>query len=83
MAKVSNIDLNRASAQEIAEADIPQVSLERANDLVEYREENGPFQSWDDVKRVPGFSQGMIDNLRQSGVTLGGTRPEESGGDTE
>ena len=80
MANVQNLDLNRASVEEIANAGIAQVSEERARDLVEYRDEHGSFDSWEELQDVPGFNQGMIDNLKEAGVTLGN---EESAEDNE
>ena len=84
-----NINLNTASKEELKQ--IKGVNEERANKLVESR----PFKSWDDVDRVPGFSQGMIEDLKQSGATIdgggdggqgssgqdgGGRQPEHAGG---
>ncbi len=40
---------------------------ERAQRIVE----NRPFRSWDDLKRVEGFSDKLVDDLRQAGATLG------------
>jgi competence protein ComEA len=66
-----SIDLNSATAEEITSANIDQVSEEKANSLIEFRDENGPFESWEDVKRVPGFNDRMIENLRQGGASIG------------
>lgn len=59
------IDLNKASADEIARA-VPQIGSERVNDLMDRR----PFENWDDVKRVPGFSDGMVEDMQDAGVSL-------------
>lgn len=71
------IDLNRCSAQDLAEAGVARVSEDRARQLVEYRDANGPFGSWEEVRSVPGFSDEMIDSLQQAGATLGSAREEE------
>jgi competence protein ComEA len=60
------IDLNRASEEELAE--LPMVGPRRARYIVE----NRPFRSWEDVKRVPGLSEGMVDDLRHGGATIDG-----------
>ncbi|MGH7141600.1 MAG: ComEA family DNA-binding protein [Minisyncoccia bacterium] len=65
------LDLNRCTVEEIVQAEIPQVSRDRAEVLVSYREENGSFESWDEVKDVPGFSDEMVENLRDAGMVLG------------
>ncbi len=74
---VKNIDLNRASAEEIVRANIQHMSPDRVRDLIEYREENGPFESWDEVKTVPGFNQQMVDDLLEAGVILGQEEDED------
>jgi hypothetical protein len=51
-------------------AELPMVGPERARRLIEHR----PSNSWEDVERVPGFDQGMIDNLRSGGAQIGGKR---------
>ena len=59
------VDLNTASEQEIA--DLPMVGADRARALMEAR----PFKTWDDIERIPGFGQGMIDDLKSGGAQLG------------
>lgn len=71
MAETKTIDINRCSAQELADAGIPQIDEERARKLVEYRGEKGRFKSWDEVQKVPGFNSEMVQNLQGAGATLG------------
>lgn len=59
------IDLNSASAEEIAGA-VPQISDKRMSDLIEHR----PFTSWDEVKEIPGFDEGMVENMQAAGVII-------------
>ena len=59
------IDLNTATERELA--DLPMVGPKRARDLIQHR----PFRGWDDVERVPGFSKGMVDDLKSGGAQLG------------
>lgn len=60
-----NIDLNTADERTLAA--LPMVGEKRAKDLIRLR----PFSSWHDIERVPGFSKGMIDDLRSGGARLG------------
>ena len=59
------VDLNTATERELA--DLPMVGPKRARDLIQHR----PFRSWDEVERVPGFSKGMVDDLKSGGAQLG------------
>lgn len=43
----------------------------RARYLIDYRQQHGPFRSWDDVKAVPSYEDGMIERLRAAGFTVG------------
>lgn len=43
---------------------------------------NGPFQSWDDVKQVPGFEDRIVENLQQAGLTIGHERTTDSRNET-
>ena len=72
---VQNIDLNRARAEEIAQA--AQIDQARAQALVDYRDEHGPFESWDEVADVSGFNEQVISNLQESGARLGSVEEEE------
>ncbi len=58
------VDLNSASIDEIA--GLPMIGRERAEVLVE----NRPFLSWEDIERIPGFSSGMIDDLKSGGAFI-------------
>ena len=60
----SNIDLNSASAEEIAK--LPMVGPDRANDIVR----NRPYRNWEDLEKTPGISKGMIDDLKSGGARI-------------
>ena len=62
------VDLNRASAQELAR--IPGVGPALARRIVAAREAEGPFAAVDDLRRVRGVSPGRLERLRPL-VTLG------------
>jgi competence protein ComEA len=59
------VDLNTASAEQ----------LDRVgglgNDRVQRIIQNRPFRSWDDLKRVEGFGDTLVEDLKKKGATLG------------
>ncbi len=65
------VDLNTASLEELAS--LPMVGRERAEQILMHR----PFHDWDDVRKVPGFSQGMVDDLMSGNARLGSARETE------
>lgn len=69
----SHVDLNRASEQELGQ--VGGIGPERAARIVQAR----PFHSWDDVKRVEGFSDKLVNDLREAGATLGGSASGQHG----
>lgn len=58
------IDLNVASEEELAA--VPVIGPQHAHDIVEYRNEHGAFDSFDDLARVPGFDREEMDRLRDA-----------------
>ena len=60
------INLNTAGVEELAKL----IGKERAETIVEYRDEHGPFQGWEDLEEIPGFSPEVIENLEKGGVAL-------------
>ena len=60
-----HVELNSAAEEQLDR----EVGLgpERARRLVESR----PFHNWNDVKRVEGFTEAMVNVLAQSGIELG------------
>lgn len=59
------IDLNSADLDTIAK--LPMVGDKRAHFIVDHR----PYESWDDLRKVPGLSEGMVDDLKNSNAILG------------
>ena len=59
------IDLNTANEQELAQ--IPWIGGELARQLIRRR----PFGDMDDVRRVPGMTEDIIDELVRGGATVG------------
>jgi competence protein ComEA len=64
-----NLDLNTATEQELS--GIQGIGKDYAEKIVEYRDENGPFESWEDLKNVPGLPGTMLDTLKHHGCTVG------------
>jgi DNA uptake protein ComE-like DNA-binding protein len=63
-------DLNEASAAELEQAF--QLDGQRAEYLVQKRQQLGGFKSWDQIKdEVPSFEEKMVEHLREAGFTLG------------
>ncbi len=57
------VNLNKASFEELKQ--VPGLGETRAH----YIYDNRPYHSWDDVKRVPGFSDELIHTM-QRGSTI-------------
>lgn len=54
--------LNSATLEDLRK--IEQLGQERAEELIKYRDANGDFEGWEDIKKVPGFSEEIVDLLR-------------------
>lgn len=57
------INLNTADVYDLQR--LPGIGEKRAQDIVAYREEHGPFQTVDDLDRVKGIGPGILEGLRQ------------------
>jgi competence protein ComEA len=66
------VDLNTATAEEIAQS-VEGIGQKRAEKIVEYREQNGPFNSIEDVKKVEGISDELA-RLIESSASVGRQR---------
>lgn len=64
----NGVDLNTANAQELE--NVGGLGKERAERLIRAR----PLHSWEDVKRIEGFSDTLVNDLRQAGATVGDRR---------
>ena len=65
--KQGKIDLNTANEQDLMQ--IEGVTSERAKYIIEYRNQHGPFRTWEDVKKIPGFNDRMLEQFKNSNVT--------------
>ena len=64
----NNLDLNTATEQELTFI----FGRNHAKNIVDYRNQNGPFKSLEDLKRIPGILAPMVDTLTRLGCTIGG-----------
>jgi len=60
VASADPVDINRANAEELANA-LQGVGDARAEAIVEYRSQHGPFGSIDELVQVQGIGSGIID----------------------
>ena len=58
------VNINTADAQALAEA-ITGVGLKRAEAIISYRDQNGPFESVDDLVQVPGVGEKTLERSRE------------------
>lgn len=68
-AEIQNVDLNRATEAQLA--DIEDIDAQLAHNIVAYRVHHGHFESWEDVRKVPGIDASHIQAL-QHAARLGG-----------
>ena len=57
------IDLNTADVYELQR--LPGIGEKRAQDIIDYRQSHGPFETVDELDQVPGIGQGILDGLRE------------------
>ena len=56
------MNINRAGAQELMT--LTGIGEARAADIIKYREENGGFQSVEDIMKVPGIKEGAFEKIK-------------------
>lgn len=54
------VSINTASADELAAA-LNGVGMKKAQAIINYREENGPFKTVEDLKQVPGMGNSLVE----------------------
>lgn len=65
----NGIDLNTADREQLEQ--IGGIKGQRSEDILS----NRPFGSWEDLKnKVPGFSDKMVEDLKNAGATIGAHR---------
>ncbi len=63
------VNINTADAYTIVDSHIKGIGKKRAEEIVAYRTQHGPFKSVDDLKNIRGISEKIIDANR-SHLTL-------------
>lgn len=71
------VDINSASAAEIATA-LNGVGLKKAEAIVAYREQNGPFRSADELVNVKGIGLATVEKNREA-IRVSGAETSASG----
>ena len=61
------IDINTADVYDLQR--LPGIGEKRAQDIIAYREEHGPFQTLDGLTDVSGIGPVILDNLREYAAT--------------
>lgn len=69
--KAHGVDLNTASREQLER--VGGLGQDRAERIIQ----NRPIRNWDDLRRVEGFSETLVEDLKQAGATLGSRREEE------
>ena len=57
----SLVSINKATKEELMT--IPGIGEKRANDIISYREENGPFEVKEDIMKVTGIKESLYDQI--------------------
>src|SRR5579885_3499616 len=71
------VDLNEADFEQLIR--IEGIDDKRAELILSYRREHGPFHSWDELRDVPGIGETLVERAREA-ATLGGEEAGEEGG---
>ncbi len=70
MTSDDNVKMNINTADEVHLSMLPDVGKEKAQKIVEYRNQHGPFKNWEDFGRVPGVSKELVDGIKESGASF-------------
>lgn len=76
LAAAESVNINTASAEEIAEA-LSGVGMSKAQKIIEYREQNGPFAHIDELVNVKGIGLRTVDKNRAAILLQNDAAPTE------
>ena len=65
---IGKIDINKAETEELML--LPLVGEGRAEDIIEYREENGDFSRIEDIMQVSGIGEKTFEEIKEQ-ITVG------------
>ncbi|MCF6514889.1 hypothetical protein GSH19_01760 [Lactobacillus sp. S2-2] len=63
--KSDSTKVNLNSAEKSSLTTLNGIGDKKADQIIDFRKQNGPFNSVDDLKKVPGFGDKTVDNLRE------------------
>ena len=58
------VDINQADATALT--DLKGIGTKKAEAIVSYRQEHGPFKTVDDLKNVPGFGEKRVAKIKEA-----------------
>ena len=62
------LNLNKAKIEDLEQ--IGGMGKKRAQDIINYRNEHGPFKSLEDLEEISGFSKKLVEELKNHGITI-------------
>jgi competence protein ComEA len=62
--KGKTVNLNKVTAEELLK-NVPLITPELAKKIVQYRKDNGDFQSLDELLQIDGFSKGLYERIKK------------------
>jgi competence ComEA-like helix-hairpin-helix protein len=62
--KGKTININKATAEDLVK-NVPLITPELAKKIVQYRKDNGDFQSLDELLQIEGFSKGLYERIKK------------------
>lgn len=70
------IKINEVTADELAAYKISGVGQGTAENIIAYRDENGPFRNWEDLDKAPRVGPSMLEKFKAAGVDFGAAAAE-------
>lgn len=71
------VDINTAGLEELML--LPGIGQVRAQAILDWREEHGPFKYVEDLIQVPGIGEGILEGLMDQAIAGGQTNAEDTG----